>query len=159
MLKKILKVAAGVSVLGAVSLAFALPARYFEGKPNVKTGQENAAYVWHDNQGYHVLFTTKKGQPPRYLHGSVCTGGKYPIDWVKPVLLEKNESATRGPHKRCIFYKFTTFTHLDGFDFNTKASNLTFTFKYGANQRVPRNLIYIGQNRKNPVLWPFYRTP
>ena len=158
MLKRIVGLAAGLIVLGAASVGSALPAKDFDGKPTIVPGSKNTAFVWRDADGFHVRFTTKKGDKARFLTGRVCTGGVAKLDDVKGYLLEKNEWVKVGPKGHCLTYQFATFAHIDGFNFKTKAKLLTFDFKYDKKRQVPKGHIRIGKKKLHPKLSPFFFT-
>jgi len=130
--------------------AAALPNEDFQGRPEFKVGKELGAFVWHDEDGQHVRFTTK-GKVVRKFHGKVCSDKILKLD---PFELEPADSANIGPEGHCVMFEFTTDGLVDGFDFRAEGAVLTYDFQMDGKQ-LPEALIRVGRNNKHPKESPF----
>lgn len=137
-----------LAVAGGAALA--LPNEDFQGRPKFKVGAELGAFVWHDEDGQHVRFTTK-GKVVRKFSGKVCGAKVVKLD---PFELEPADSATIGPEGHCVHFAFTTDGAVDGFDFRAEGAVLTYDFQQDGKQ-MPVGLIRVGANNKHPNESPF----
>ncbi len=137
-------------VAGAGAAAMALPNEDFQGRPKFKVGAELGAFVWHDEDGQHVRFTTK-GKIVRKFSGKVCGEKVVKLD---PFELEPADSASIGPEGHCVHFDFTTDGAVDGFDFRAEGAVLTYDFQQDGTQMAV-GLIRIGAKNKHPNQSPF----
>jgi len=137
-------------IVGAGTAALALPNEDFQGRPKFKVGSELGAFVWHDEDGQHVRFTTK-GKVVRKFAGKVCSEKIVKLD---PFELEPADSATIGPEGHCVRFDFTTDGAVDGFDFRAEGAVVTFDFQQDGKQ-MATGLIRVGAKNKHPVESPF----
>ena len=141
--------ALGLSALGA-GAALALPNEDFQGRPAFKVGQALGAFVWHDDDGQHVRFTTH-GKVVRKFTGKVCTDKIAKLD---PFELEAADDAKIGPEGHCVHFDFTTDGAVDGFDFRAEGAVITYDFQMDGKQ-MEVGKIHIGRASKHPHESPF----
>lgn len=140
----------GFAMLTLSATASALGPKAFRGKPTFKAGQSLGMYVWKDATGLHARFTTKG--LPRKFAGTVCTSGK--ILKASGALLEKTDSVTVGPKRRCLSFNFLTAGHIDGFDLRAPGALLTWKVRMNG-AKLPRALIRVGKSKVRPLNNPF----
>lgn len=136
----------------ASTVALALPAKQFQGKPEFKAGQQLAAFVWHDGDGHHVRFTTVDNAIFRQFSGKVC--GKAVTNLV-PVRTEVGDGVKVGPEGHCVFFDFKTNAGVDGFDFRMPdGDKIAYELNIDGKPMAPA-LIHVGAKGVHPKHSPF----
>ncbi len=151
-MNKVFKMMTGAVALTslAAGVASALPNEDFQGRPEFKVGHALGAFVWHDEDGQHVRFTTH-GKVVRKFAGKVCTEKILKLDGFE---LEGADSAKIGPEGHCVHFDFTTDGVVDGFDFRAEGAVITYDFNMDGKQ-MEVGKIHIGRNSKHPHESPF----
>ncbi len=135
-------------VLGlcTATAAFALPNEHFQGKPEFKAGDDLGAFVWHDEAGQHVRFTTK-GVIPHKFSGKIC--GESVSD-LHPHELEAADSANVGPEGHCVVFEMHVDGGVDGFDFRVAGDVVRYEFHQDGGA-MGAALIRIGAQSHHPA--------
>jgi len=126
--------------------AFALPNEHFQGRPDFSVGDNLGAFVWHDDGGQHVRFTTK-GKVPHHFTGKVC-GVK--VTSLTPHELEDKDSAVIGPEEHCVIFDLHVDGAADGFDFRVEGDVVNYEFHQDG-KLMPAGLIRIGAHNHHPA--------
>jgi len=138
------------AALGLSLPALALKPPAYQGKPDFAAEEGAGAFVWHDEAGLHVRFSTKG--MPRQLHGRVCTPNRA-ITYT-PVRTDYGDKLRKGPEGHCVHYDFNTADRVDGFDLRAPGSIVKFDFHVGEHQLAPEH-IHIGAQNAHPKNSPF----
>jgi hypothetical protein len=130
-----------------------------EGRPNFDAGDSGAAYIWHDNDGWH-LRTTDAVPGSHHYSGTVSVSPDANVTTLQPIMLEPNDHIWLTSDK-VIHYDFTTQTGVDGFDFTVSScagskahEALEYALDYnGREQDISR--IKLGPNKAHPLFATF----
>jgi hypothetical protein len=129
-----------------------------EGRPNFDAGDSGAAYIWHDNDGWH-LRTTDAVPGSHHYSGTISVSPDATVTSLQPVMLEPNDHV--WVTSKVIHYDFTTQTGIDGFDFTVSScagsrehEALEYALDYnGREQDISR--IKLGPNQAHPLFATF----
>lgn len=144
-----LSVSAALTLASATS-AVARPKDDFQGRPEFKVGDQLGAWVWHDEEGQHVRFTTK-GTTVHHFAGEICSKQILKADGFA---LEDKDSVAIGPEGHCVKFDFTTDGAVDGVDFRVEGDEVTYTFAMDE-KPMADGLIRIGKREVHPRKHPF----
>jgi len=123
--------------------------REIEGKPSFKAGDKLGYFLWKDDKGIHLMWTTT-GR----LHGfNGKISGDNPLKIKEMVKLESNDLIVQ-PDPKTITWKTRTSNDLDGVIFETDAKIKLELLLDSA--MIGRNNIYCGRSQKFPENNPFY---
>src|SRR5262245_48930568 len=94
---------AALIAVGSAVAALAMPAKALDGQPKMEIGDDYGYFLWHDNDGAHLRWTTKGNK--HVFSGTVRSGGG--IEEIKGVKLEGPDWLVRtGPNG----FKWSTTT-------------------------------------------------
>lgn len=119
----------------------------FAGQPKIQIAERPLYFVWHDQNGWHVRWTTPG---PHFFSGVVTGTGalrgvRAARGGLTPWLVSEGQRLT---------FLTATFLAVDGFDFHTTGETLTFSLF--ANQRLVRaDQVHMGSRGAHPSQVPF----
>ena len=145
-----ISVSAAILALASASTAFARPKQDFQGKPHFKPGKVLGVFVWHDEGGQHVRFTSK-GKKAKHFTGEICAATITKADGVE---LEDNDSVAIGPEGHCVKFDLTVDGAVDGIDFRADGDEVTYDIKLH-DKPVAASLVHIGKHSLHPKKHPF----
>jgi len=123
----------------------------FQGKPDIEATSGAGAFVWHDDDGLHVRFSTKGDF--RRLHGEVCTPDR--VVEFSPVRTDYGDLLQRGPQGQCVLFDFHTAGQVDGFDIRAPGDVVRFDFRMD-DQKLSTEHIFVGAENTHPSRTPFF---
>ena len=85
-----------------------------DGRPSFDAGDTGAAYIWHDDSGWH-LRTTDAVSTPHHYTGTIAVSPDAAVTSLRAVQLERDDHVWRTGDN-VIHYDFTTHTGIDGLD-------------------------------------------
>lgn len=106
-------------------------------------------YIWHDDEGWHVRWTTAGRD--RAFSGTIRTNGEFRD--VERVRLERPWDIVRRADRE-IAFRATASGGIDGFDFRTTGTVLTFDLLLDG-QRIRPTLVFLGAVGAHPPAVPF----
>src|SRR5262245_13156997 len=124
---------------------------YWKGKPEFTAGENKGYYIWQDDDGWHLRWTTK-GKPIVYAGTLTCSGD---FTDFKPVKKEKGEIIKKESNK---LLRFDTRTEggIDGLDFRLSPSTRTVTFDLNMDgAKASATYVKVGRNKTHPTTVPF----
>lgn len=104
-------------------------------------------YVWSDDAGWHLRFTTPKKQQ-HTLHGVVRSQGVSDVKATRSVLASKITSTDTA-----VRFEFDVFEGADGFDWKTTGPCVTLELKY--DKKADPSVIHVGAKSEVPSAMPF----
>ena len=126
---------------------------WVNGKPaGLDAGDTGGVYLWHDNDGWHVV-VTHRGDDKKVLAGVIRTRGTI-VD-VHGVALERDDKFVVSSDGHQLAFRFVNYGHIDGFTFQTRcAPRLGFGFKADGHPLAAGRLV-IGHLDRHPRQDPF----
>lgn len=124
----------------------------FEGAPPIGPGTVRGYYVWHDDSGWHVRWTTK-GVRHRFSGTLKCKGE---FREFVPVSADRRDwISVEGDRRRATFDTITGAGQ-DGFDFRLTPHTRRVTFELRIDgQKIYPGEIFLGSSMSNPGSNPF----
>lgn len=122
--------------------------REIEGQPSFKPGEKLGYFLWKDNKGIHLVWTTKGA-----LHGFTGTiTGESPVKIKERLKLESNDKIIQ-PNPNTITWDTRTARDIDGVLFETDSD---FKLELMVDSvKIGRNNIYCGRSMRLPDHNPF----
>ena len=143
-------------VLAALALSACAPvsrpvALVWEGAPQIGPGQARGYFLWHDEGGWHVRWTTR-GQRHNFSGKLKCDGA---FDSFTPISTERGDHIKMA-NRAAITFNTSTTSGTDGFDFRLTrpTSHVTFDL-YLDGQRIYPAEIFLGSSMAHPPGNPF----
>lgn len=90
-----------------------------QGRPNFDAGDSGAAYIWHDDSGWH-LRTTDALTIAHHYQGTITVSPDATVTSLHAVQLERSDHVWRTADN-VIHYDFTTYSGVDGLDFTVSS--------------------------------------
>jgi hypothetical protein len=142
----------GGFVLSARSAPPAPPRPAFEGAPAIGPGIVRGYFVWHDDAGWHVRWTTKGVR--HQFSGTLSCRGEF-REFV-PVSADRRDWISLQADRRRAAFDTITGSGQDGFDFRLTPATRTVTFDLSIDgQRITPAEIFLGASMSNPRSNPF----
>lgn len=125
-----------------------------QGRPSLDPGDSGAAYIWHDENGWH-LRTTDASPGAHHYTGTIAASPGASFTAVRPVRNERDDYVSVTADG-VLHYDLTTYRGVDGFDFRVSAcaadrshEALQFSLDYnGREQDTAR--IKLGHDKRHP---------
>jgi hypothetical protein len=134
------------------------------GQPNFDPGDAGAAYIWHDNGGWHLRTTDVQSVAHHYT-GTITVSPDATVTFLNTVKQDPDDHVWITNDK-VIHYDLTTYAGVDGIDFGVSScagskahEALEFALDYnGREQDIAR--IKLGPGKAHPLFATFdvYRT-
>jgi hypothetical protein len=96
---------------------------YVNGRRGFHAGGELGYFIWHDDDGWHIRWTT--GGRTHGFTGEIRSDGA--LHDVKAVRTEKGDVVVRAVQD--LVFRATSTGGVDGFDFRTKGDRVTFRLR------------------------------
>jgi hypothetical protein len=135
----------------ATSSCGTLPSQV-QGNPDVRAGQDGAAYLFHDSKGWSVRVTHASSK------GSVVTGtitATGLIGHVSTFHLEKRDAVRLSNGGHTLQFRLVNVGHLDGLSFTAECSK-SMRVAIGVDGKgASTQAVYLGAHRLHPASVPF----
>ena len=138
-----------LAIVLVFSAAFALPYRICRGKPNFTVSSDFGYFLWHDDEGFHLRWTTKS--KTRRFTGVVSSDSA--ISDIGRVQKESSDWVKRDGQKSFTF-DTTSVGKLDGVRFRTSGKELSIRLMLDGHLIDVRH-IHIGATGAHPRSNPF----
>ena len=140
-----------LAALAMASAAVAAPKEYWRGRPDFAAGETRGYFVWQDDEGWHVRWTTKGGA--HIFSGTATCDGEFMH--FKSIGKEKNDLVRKDSNNR-IKFDAKSEGAIDGFDFALSPSTQKITFDLKMDGKsAPLQEVRIGGKKERPNSMPF----
>ena len=120
-------------------------------KPAFAPGESSGYFVWNDDDGWHVRWTTQRGK--HVFTGTVSCDGSF--NKFHPFRKEGNDYVKKVS-ENSIHFDTRTGEGVDGADFTLSPSSRTITFDLKMDgTAAPVDAVKIGRRKQHPPKVPF----